>query len=115
MGRAALLAFSSPVQDRTEELTEWYDKVHIPEVRAAVPSIDRVVRYRILAQPGAQEEPGSEEPPRFLTVYEIADGDVETASAQLYGALGGMQRSTAMDLETRPPVIQWAVAESAED
>ncbi|MDX6742165.1 hypothetical protein [Actinocorallia sp. A-T 12471] len=109
MGKAALVAFSSPVANRTEQLSEWYDTVHIPEVRAAIPAIERVVRYRIV------EEPGSGQPPRFLTVYEIADGDVEAANAQLSAALGGMARSADMDLENRPPVIQWAVAEHAED
>ncbi|WP_157964010.1 hypothetical protein [Actinocorallia populi] len=108
MGRVALLAFSSPVEGRTDELVEWYDEVHIPDVRAAIPAIDRVVRYRIA------ENPGTAESPRFLTVYELPDGDVETASAQLTDALrsGRMETSPAMDLAGRPPVIQWAVAES---
>ncbi|MCD0452961.1 hypothetical protein LO762_27830 [Actinocorallia sp. API 0066] len=111
MARAALLAFSSPVPGRTEELTEWYDKVHIPDVRAAIPAIDRVVRYRIVEE--VEESAGE---PRFVTVYEIPDGDVADASARLTAALrgGGMALSPALDLADRPPVIQWAVAESAE-
>ncbi|GAB2832144.1 hypothetical protein GCM10022221_33800 [Actinocorallia aurea] len=107
MGRSVLLAWSSPVPDGAAELARWYDEVHIPDVRAAIPAIDRVVRYRVAAEPG--------EPPRFLTVYELADDDVATAAAQLGEAAkaGRLTPSAAMDLATRPPVLEWAVAEPA--
>ncbi|ROO86581.1 hypothetical protein EDD29_4154 [Actinocorallia herbida] len=111
MGRATLFAWSSPVPDGADAFAKWYDEVHIPDVRAAIPAIDRVVRHRVAAEPGSTDQP------RFLTVYELADDDVAKAAAQLVEAAkaGRLRQSELMDYTTRPPVLEWAVVESAED
>ena len=107
MGRAALMVFASPVPGRTEELVEWYDRVHIPDVRKAVPAIRNAVRY-LLVDPSA----GPQEPPRFVTVYDLGDTDPAAAAAAL--AAGEMELSPALDLTENPPEMRWGVRDSGE-
>jgi hypothetical protein len=108
--RAALLAFSSPEPGRTAEFLEWYEQVHVPEMRAVIPQITEVTRYR-LASPG-----GTGGPPRFLTFYDLGDADVAEAEANLTKAAtsGGLRPPVAMDLTDNPPQIQWYVRDSGE-
>ena len=47
MAKGLLLAWSSPASDESDaEFNSWYEDTHIPQVRAAIPSITAVYRYR---------------------------------------------------------------------
>jgi hypothetical protein len=110
MGKSALLAWAGPVPGRTDEFVDWYETVHIPEVRTAIPAIEKVTRYR-LVDPAEPERPA-----RFLTVYDLGDVDATDAAASLgaAAAAGGLQPHGAMDLVNDPPVLQWCVVDSAD-
>jgi hypothetical protein len=99
MGKSALLAWSSPVPGRTDEFVEWYETVHIPEVRAAIPTVSKVIRYR-LVDPEAPERPV-----RFLTHYDLGDVDATDAAASLGKAVaaGGLRPHGSMDLVPAEP------------
>jgi len=102
MAKALLLAWSSPASpDQVAEFDEWY--THIPQVRAAVPSITSVSRYELV-------DPGSPEPSnRYLAVYEIDDTDVAAAAAAMGegAAAGRIEMTTAMNTTQEPPTAQW--------
>lgn len=104
MAKGVFLAWSSPVSpDQLGAFDEWYESTHIPQVRAAVPSIGGVARYE-LVDPAA-DGPGY----RYLTVYELDDADIPAAAAAMNesAAAGKLDLSPAMDLAQRPPVAQW--------
>ncbi len=104
MAKGVFLAWSSPVSpDQLGAFDEWYESTHIPQVRAAVPSISGVARYE-LVDPAA-DGPGY----RYLTVYELDDADIPAAAAAMNesAAAGKLDLSPAMDLAQRPPVAQW--------
>jgi hypothetical protein len=110
MAKALMLAWSSPVSpDRAAEYDGWYTGTHIPQVRAAVPAITAVSRYR-LADP---DHPGS--PDRYLCVYELDDADIPAAAAALAAsaAAGRLEMSAAMDLAEHPPAVRWYRAHPA--
>src|SRR5690349_19455989 len=103
MAKTLLLVWSSPASaDVEDEFNRWYDESHVPELRAAIPSITVAHRYRLRAEPG---QVGT----RYLTTYEFDEDDVEAAVAAFNGALGsGRVGSTqTIDLTNQPPVIQW--------
>jgi hypothetical protein len=103
MAEGLLLAWSSPAsRESVAEFEKWYEEVHIPEVRAAIPSISAVERYELV-------DPERGPSGRFLTVYRMDDGDVAKAAAALGEgvASGRIQTTTAMDVTNDPPVIQW--------
>jgi hypothetical protein len=104
MAKGVFLAWSSPVSgDQLAAFDAWYEGTHIPQVRAAVPSISGVARYELV-------EPGADGPShRYLTVYELDDADIATAAAAMNeSAAGGkLDMTPAMDLAARPPVAQW--------
>jgi hypothetical protein len=104
MAKALLLAWSSPASpDQVAEFEEWYTRTHIPQVRAAVPSITSVSRYELV-------DPGSPEPSnRYLAVYEIDDTDVAAAAAAMgeSAAAGRIEMTTAMNTTQEPPAAQW--------
>jgi alkanesulfonate monooxygenase SsuD/methylene tetrahydromethanopterin reductase-like flavin-dependent oxidoreductase (luciferase family) len=104
MAKALMLAWSSPVSaDRAAEFHDWYERTHIPQVRAAVPAITAVSRYE-LADPDAPEPTL-----RFLAVYELDDADIGAAAAAVAAsaAAGKLAASPAMDLAGRPPMAHW--------
>jgi hypothetical protein len=108
MARALLLAWASPVDKESEsEFNAWYEGTHIPEVRAAIPSISAVHRYRTadLPIPG-QPEHG------YLAVYEMDSEDVAAAAAALGAAAadGRLHMSAALDAAAHPPAVQWYTA-----
>jgi hypothetical protein len=110
MGKSALLAWASPVPDRTDEFVDWYENVHVPEVRAAIPSIVKVTRYR-LVDPSEPKRPA-----RFLTIYALGEVDAAEAAQSLGQAVaaGSLRPSGAMDLAGAPPVMQWYALDSDE-
>ncbi len=105
MNRSLLLAWSSPVTGREADFDEWYDSTHIPQVRAALPEVREVDRYR-LVDPGV-----SGEPVRYLAVYQLDTDDVATAAGALGEAAttGAIDMSDALDTTAAPPVLQWLV------
>ncbi len=104
MAKGVFLAWSSPVSpDQLAEFDEWYSGTHIPQVRAAVPSISAVARYELV-------DPAADGPSyRYLTVYELDDVDIPAAAAAMNesAAAGKIEMSPAMDLAQRPPAAEW--------
>ena len=106
MAQGLLLAYSSAVAGRDAEYEKWYEEVHIPDVRAAIPSITAVHRYRQV------DLQGGGGPPRYVAVYELGDADVATAAGQLgaAGQAGRLRPTDAMDTTENPPDLQWFAA-----
>lgn len=102
MSRALLLAWATAVDGGEQDLDQWYEDVHIPQVRSLIPSITTVTRYRL-------SDPASGDTGRFLAVYEMDQDDVATAAASLGGAAqaGQLDMSPALDLTVAPPETQW--------
>ena len=104
MAKGVFLAWSSPVSpDQLGAFDEWYESTHIPQVRAAVPSISGVARYELV-------NPAANGPShRYLTVYELDDADIGAAAAAMNesAAAGKLDLSPAMDLAQRPPLAEW--------
>ena len=104
MAKGVFLAWSSPVSlEQLAEFDEWYRATHIPQVRAAVPSISDVARYELV-------DPAANGPShRYLTVYELDEADIPAAAAAMNesAAAGKLDLSPAMDLAQRPPVAEW--------
>ena len=104
MADGVFLAWSSPVSpDQLAQFDQWYSSTHIPQVRAAVPSISAVARYELIDPAGAGPSY------RYLTVYELDDADIPAAVAAMNesAAVGKIDMSPAMDLVQRPPVAEW--------
>jgi hypothetical protein len=104
MTKGLFLAWSSPVSaDQLAEFDEWYATTHIPQVRAAVPSITAASRYELV-------DPATPEPTlRYLTVYELDEADIAALAAAMNenAAAGKIEMSPAMDVAQRPPVAKW--------
>jgi len=102
MAKSLLLAWSSPTSDADAEgMTKWYVENHIPEVRAAVPSITKVTRYALF-----DPEKG-ETTNRFLAVYEIDSDDIPSAMQQLGAGFSTFTPTDLMDRTNDPSVLQW--------
>ena len=104
MARALMLAWSSPSSPgEAGEFEDWYENTHIPQIRAAVPSITAVSRYQ-LVDPESPARPG-----RYLAVYELDTDDVPAAAAALAdsAAAGQMDMTPAMNMTDNPPHAQW--------
>jgi hypothetical protein len=99
-----MLAWSSPRSaGQAGEFEDWYTSTHIPQIRAAVPSITAVSRYQMV-------DPESGEPSdRYLAVYELDNGDIPAAAAALAdsAAAGRMDMTTAINVTDHPPVAHW--------
>ncbi|MGY1772448.1 hypothetical protein [Blastococcus sp. SYSU D00813] len=105
MAEGLFIAYSSAVPGREAEYEEWYEQVHVPDVRAAIPSVTAVHRYKRV------DLTGGEAAPRYIAVYELGDPDVATAAAQLgaAGAEGRLRMTDAIDMTGDPPDLQWFV------
>ena len=107
MAKAMLLAWSNPVDEASDgEFNAWYDDTHVPQVRATIPAITAVQRYR---QADLPAEAGASSVHRYLAVYEMDTDDVAGAIAALGAAVaaGQLDLTTTMDLTTNPPVLHW--------
>ena len=103
MANTLLIAFSSATTEaQIPELTAWYEGTHIPEVRAAIPSISNVTRYQ-LSDPKTGEKIN-----RFVAIYEIDEADIAVAAGQLFSVAGGFTQTDTMDREKDPSVLHWA-------
>ena len=104
MSTGIFLAWSSPVSaDDDERFNTWYEDVHVPQVRAAIPSVTQVRRYSVL---GSGQAGGVK---RYVACYELADTDVAAAAAALKaaGESGAFDMSPAMDMSAAAPDIQF--------
>ena len=106
MAQGLMLAYSSAVPGRDAEYEKWYDQVHVPDVRAAIPSITAVNRYQLVDLQGGGGRT------RYLAVYELGDADVAAAAAQLgaAGAAGRLRMTDTIDMTDDPPDLQWFAA-----
>jgi hypothetical protein len=106
MAKAMFLAWASPVDDASEsEFNAWYDGTHVPQVRAAIPAITAVHRYRVADVSAVGAAPAH----RYLAVYELDTDDVAGAMAALGAASldGRIEMTTTMDVTANPPVLHW--------
>ena len=104
MAKSMFMAWASPVDEASDsEFNAWYDGTHVPQVRAAIPAITAVRRYRVADVPGA---PSAH---RYVAVYEMDTDDVAGAMAALGAASadGRIEMTATMDLSANPPVLQW--------
>lgn len=104
VARALMLAWSSPASPgQAGEFEDWYDHTHIPQIRAAVPSITAVARYELVDP----ESPGRSN--RYLAVYELDTDDIPAAAAALADSAAGgrMDMTTAMNVTDNPPAAHW--------
>jgi hypothetical protein len=106
MAKALFLAWSSPVDEASDaEFESWYEGTHIPQVRAAIPAISAVHRYRAADVPAIPGAPAH----RYLAVYELDTDDVAGAMAALGAAAAGglLDQTQTMDTTVNPPVLLW--------
>jgi hypothetical protein len=106
MAKSMFMAWSSPVDEASDgEFNAWYDGTHVPQVRAAIPAITAVHRYRVADVPGVGAPPAH----RYLAVWEMDTDDVAGAMAALGAASadGRIEMTTTMDLAVNPPVLHW--------
>ncbi|SEP23459.1 hypothetical protein [Trujillonella endophytica] len=110
MAKALLIAYSSAVPGKDAEYEQWYDEIHIPDVRAAIPSVTGVSRYRLVDLTGGTAAP------RYVAVYELGDADVATAAGQLgaAGQAGRLRPTDTIDMTGNPPDLQWFAATGAD-
>ncbi|HTX27239.1 MAG TPA: hypothetical protein VME19_09505 [Streptosporangiaceae bacterium] len=106
MAKSMFMAWASPVDDASDsEFNAWYEGTHVPQIRAAVPAITAVYRYRVADVPGVGAAPTH----RYLAVYEMDTDDVAGAMAALGAASaeGRIDMTTTIDLTANPPVLHW--------
>jgi hypothetical protein len=106
MAKSMFMAWASPVDDANDsEFNAWYDGTHVPQVRAAIPAITAVHRYRLADVPGL----GASLAHRYVAVYEMDTDDVASAMAALGAASadGRIEITATMDIAANPPVLQW--------
>ena len=83
MAKSMFMAWASPVDDASDtEFNAWYDGTHVPQMRAAIPAITAVHRYRVADVPGV----GASSAHRYVAVYEMDTDDVAGAMAALGAA-----------------------------
>jgi hypothetical protein len=105
MPHIVMLALANPVDaEHEEKFNEWYEGTHIPQVRAAVPGITDVRRYRASAVQAVPEQPTGH---RYLAVYQIEAADPGQVLAALGAgaASGAIEGGPAMDTEANPPLL----------
>jgi hypothetical protein len=98
-GCAAIL-----LPEARQRVHAWYDGTHVPQVRAAIPAITAVRRYRVADVPGV----GAPVAHRYVAVYEMDTDDVAGAMAALGAASTGgrIEMTATMDVTANPPVLQ---------
>jgi hypothetical protein len=102
MAKLLMVALTNAADGREDEFHDWYENTHVPQIRAVVPGVGEVHRYR------AADVQATPEPPahQFLAVYEI---EADNPGAVL-GALGAGIQSGAvaftgvLDTTKNPPV-----------
>jgi hypothetical protein len=83
MSTAVLLVRTRPATAEVEdEYNDWYERIHIPQVLAAVPGIISAQRFRLLSSHGRSDARAL-----YLAVYEIESDDPQGALEQLGQAM----------------------------
>jgi hypothetical protein len=96
VARGVYVVRTRPVSpERDDELNEWYDRTHVPEL-LAVPGFVSARRYRLVGDDG----------PEYLAVYEIEADDLTAPVQELRrrSAAGETTPGRALQLEP-PPVV----------
>jgi hypothetical protein len=104
MAGSALLAFASPATpEQEQQFNDWYDTIHIPQVREVLPDVTSVTRYRLV------DPNGTDSGARFLAIYEMGGDDVAAAAGAMGAAVqnGQLDTTPAMDVTARPPELLW--------
>ncbi|MDQ7908555.1 DUF4286 family protein [Phytohabitans sp. ZYX-F-186] len=99
-----MIGFASPLDDAHDgEFNSWYENKHIPQVRAAVPGVRSVRRYRAADFQAAPEAA----PHRYAAVYEIEGARPEEVLGALGAATasGALEPGSAMDTTRTPPFL----------
>jgi hypothetical protein len=111
MPKSMLLAWANPVDEASDsEFNAWYNDTHIPQVRAVIPAITAVYRYRVADPPaGLAAGASASSAHRYLVVYEMDAEEVTDAMAALgtAAATGRFHLTPTMDTAVNPPVLQW--------
>jgi hypothetical protein len=103
MTTAVLLVRTGPATPEAErEYNDWYDRVHIPQILAAVPAITRAQRFRLLSSHG--QPPDALAP--YLAVYQIEADDPQAALSQLGEAMaaGEIAMSPSVEVHGSAPL-----------
>jgi hypothetical protein len=114
MAKSMFMAWASPVDEASDtEFNAWYDGTHVPQMRAAIPAITAVHRYRVADVPGV----GASSAHRYVAVYEMDTDDVAGAMAALGAASadGRIEMTATMDVTANPPILQWYQARRPSD
>lgn len=93
MSTGMFVGWSSPVRPEDDEaFNTWYEQVHVPQVRKAMPTVASVRRFTVL---GSGADGGVK---RYVACYELSDADVAGAAAALATAAtnGDFDMSPAM-------------------
>lgn len=72
-------------KNREQELSDWYDDIHIPDV-VAIPGFTSCIRYKITDQSTAGETVAKELPGDYLSIVESSD-EPKVAIANLQKAI----------------------------
>jgi hypothetical protein len=99
MAKHMLLAMSNALPGREQDLTQWLDAHHIPEVLQA-PGFVSASRFELSSE---QYKPGPH-PYRYLTVYEVETDDLKAAFDALTAAV---QAGTKTDSRDRTQMALW--------
>jgi hypothetical protein len=109
MAKVLLLVWSTPASGESDaEFHDWYDNTHLPELRAALPSITEVHRYR--SHPiGKRATAAAPKAGRFLNIYELDQEDAAAASEAFNAAMasGRVGISDVVDIGEHAPVLEW--------
>jgi len=97
-----LVVLSKPVPGRDEEFNNWYTERHLGDV-LALDGFVAARRFRFIPSRLTRQEP-----PAYMAIYEVAEGQRELAERSLLAALrgqgeDGMELSDALD----PELITW--------
>ncbi len=107
MPQIVMLAMASPIgAERDEKFNEWYDGTHIPQLRAAIPGIRQVRRFRAApVQPMPDRTPWHQ----YLAVYDIEADSPEQVLAALGAATaaGAVDPGPDLDSTGNPPVLMF--------
>lgn len=90
------LVFSGPVAGRDDEYNQWYDEVHLTDVKR-IPGIVGATRYEYV--PTEHDITSPPTPHRYLAVYEL-EGDADDAIGELLKRAGGPEMRLSQALDT---------------
>ena len=68
-----MVVFTSAADGRDEDFNDWYQNTHLKQL-VGIKSIVSAQRFRF----NSNIVPGSEDPPRYLAIYEIETDDIAT-------------------------------------